>query len=383
MMIHPKFKKDATMNKSLKKTLASIAVLGALAPLAQAQTNVTIYGIVDAGIVRESGGIGGNVTKISSGIGSASRIGFRGTEDLGGGLSALFLLETGTRIDTGEIDSAGTIFNRQAYVGLKSARFGQLSLGRQYTPYYLAVSQVADPFAAGYAGSIKNLFPSAGANTRNSNSLYYVTPANNGITGELFYALGEQVGSNTAGTQIGAGLGYVSGKLTARFAYNRRNNDITAAAGAAQVPPVAAAKRALGRNTLLAANYNFGVAKGYVAFGVDKGLNSAALPNSSNPFGGVRPTASTDGNDFLVGVSVPSGAYTFLGSYIRKNDKTALNQDADQLAVGVLNALSKRTNLYASYGHIKNRRGAGYTVGNNTDVGSGDSAFNVGVRHTF
>jgi GBP family porin len=367
----------------MKRTLATIAVLGAFAPLAQAQSSVNIYGIVDAGISRETGGAAGSVTRISSGIGSASRIGFRGTEDLGAGLSALFVLETGFRLDTGEIDAAGSIFNRQAYVGIKSTTTGTISLGRQYTPYYNTISQVADPFAAGYAGSAKNLFPASGANVRSSNSVLWVSPSYKGFTTEVAYALGEQQGSNSAGRQAGIAFAYSQGKLNARFAHNHRNNDLTAAAGAAQVPAVAAAKRALGRNTIVAANYDFGVAKGYAAYGVDKGLNSAAMPNNSNPFGGVRPTASTDSTDLLLGVAVPSGADTFLASYIRKDDKTALSQDAQQYAVGLLHALSKRTSFYGSYARIKNRRGAGYTVGNNTDIGTGNGAFNVGVRHTF
>ena len=85
---------------------------------AHAQTNVTIYGIVDAAFVGENGSSAGHQTKITSGAASASRIGFRGTEDLGNGMSAFFTLETGAKIDTGELDAANTIFNRQAFVGI-------------------------------------------------------------------------------------------------------------------------------------------------------------------------------------------------------------------------------------------------------------------------
>jgi GBP family porin len=125
---------------------------------------------------RESGGVAGKVNKISSGVGSVSRLGFRGSEDLGGATSAIYQLELGTKIDTGEIDAAGTIFNRQAFVGLKSATLGTLSLGRQYTPYYVTIS-MADPFGTSYAGNIKNLFPTAGNNTRASNTVLYASPA--------------------------------------------------------------------------------------------------------------------------------------------------------------------------------------------------------------
>src|SRR5450830_703589 len=97
----------------MSKNVIAAVVMATLASIASAQTNVTIYGIVDAGLVRESGG-SANYTKLTSGVGSASRIGFRGTEDLGSGLAAIFTLETGTKIDTGEVDTAGSIFNRQA-----------------------------------------------------------------------------------------------------------------------------------------------------------------------------------------------------------------------------------------------------------------------------
>lgn len=368
----------------MKKTLVASALgaFSAFSGIAHAQSSVTVYGILDAGFVREQGGSAGSVSRISSGPVSASRIGFRGAEALGDGWSAIFTLEAGSRIDTGEIDAPGTLFNRQAYVGL-SGPYGALTLGRQYTPYYKALSQVGDPFGAGYAGSAKNLFPTVGPNTRTSNTVLYVSPNVGGVAAELAFSLGEQAGSSTAGRQIGAALSYSAGRLNARLAHNHRNNDITAAAGAAQVPPVAAAERGTGRNTLLAANYDFGPATGYLAYSIDKGLNSALLPNNSNPYGGTRPTASTDSRDLLVGVSLPLGANTLLASYSRKDDRTALSQDADQWALGLNHALSKRTSLYASYGKIKNRRGAGYTVGNNTDIGSGERAYNLGLRHAF
>ena len=146
---------------------------------------------------------------------------------------------------------------------------------------------------------------------------------------------------------------------------------------------MAGAPKVIGRNTLVAANYKFSVAKAYLAYGINKGTNSAPLPNTGNPYGGTRPTASTDSRDLLVGVALPFGANTVLASYIRKDDKTGFNQDADQWAIGYTHTLSKRTLAYTSYGKISNENGAGYTVGNNTDVGSGDTALNVGVRHSF
>lgn len=367
----------------MKKTLLALAALGACAAQAQAQSSVTIYGTLDTAIVREQGGSAGAVTTIGSGVSSSSRLGFRGTEDLGQGVSALFVLESGMRVDTGASDVSGSIFNRQAFVGLKSNTLGTLTLGRQYTQVYLTLAGVADPFAAGYAGSAKNLFPTAGSLTRTSNTLGYASPRFAGVTVELSYALGEQQGSSQAGNQYGASLAYSHGKLNARLAHNHRNNDLSAAAGAAQTPPVAAAERGIGRNTLLAANYDFGAFKGFAAIGINEGFNSSPLPNGSNPYGGVRPTASTDSRDLLLGATVPFGSTTLIVSVIDKDDTTARDQDALQWALALNHALSKRTAIYTAYGKMRNRRGAGYTVGHNSDPGSGDAAFDLGVRHTF
>lgn len=353
-------------------------IIGGFAAQAQAQSNVTIYGIVDAGLVSERGGAAGSVTKVTSGVGSQSRLGFRGTEDLGSGLSAIFQLEAGVKVDDGTLDNANSaLFNRQAFVGLKSKEAGTLTIGRQYTMLYNAMSQVADPFGAGYAGSIKNLFPAAGANTRVSNAVVYATPMFGGFSAEALYSLGEQAGSSEAGRQFGLGLNYAQGPLNARLVYNNRNND-TVATGT-----TAAVNRDSGRNTLFAVNYDFTVVKAYFAYGDDKGVNSAALP-SANAFGyAVAPRPSLESNDILIGVQVPVGSGTIMASGIRKNDKTRFNQDADQWAVGYLHSLSKRTGVYLAYAKIKNKNGAGYTVGNNNEAGTGDKAFNVGVRHSF
>jgi predicted porin len=354
-------------------------IIGGFAAQAQAQSNVTIYGLVDVGVVSERGGSVGTVTKVTSGVGSQSRLGFRGTEDLGNGLAAIFQMETGFKADDGALDSAGNIFNRQAFVGLKSKDAGTLTLGKQYTMLYNAMSQVADPFGAGYAGSIKNLFPAAGVNTRVANAVVYATPSMSGFSAEAIYALGEQAGSNTAGRQFGFGLNYAKDALNARLVYNNRNNDT-----AATTTPVApAVDRETGRNTLFAANYDFKVVKAFFAYGADKGLNSAVLP-SANAFGyKVAPKPSLDSSEALIGAQIPVGAGIIMASYANKDDKTVNNQDASQWALGYSHLLSKRTNLYVAYAKIKNKNGAGYTVGNNNEVGTGDKAFNAGIRHSF
>src|SRR5476649_1032096 len=136
-------------------------------------------------------------------------------------------------------------------------------------------------------------------------------------------------------------------------------------------------------NTLVAANFKVGVATAYAAFGRDKGVGSSPW-DASNPYGAlVLATPSNDSRDMLAGLAVPVGAATFMASYIHKDDRSILNQDADQLAVGMTYALSRRTDVYAAVANIHNKNGANYTVGNATSAGHGDRAINVGIRFSF
>ncbi|MES2264592.1 MAG: porin [Pseudomonadota bacterium] len=346
--------------------------LGASAGMAAAQSAVTVYGIVDAGLVHESGAAAGATTKLTSGVESGSRLGFKGTEDLGGGMAAIFLLESGYQIDTGAMGQGGLLFGRQAYVGLQG-RFGALTLGRQYTPQYLAVAAV-DPFGSGLAGDTKNLMAATGNGaSRMDNALKYATPVLGGASAELVIGAGETAGDNAAGRQFGGALAYAAGALNLRLAYHHRNNDTAALKNTSSA-----------KNAVLTATYDFGVAKAHLAYGTDRGLNSAPLRNAANPYAYAQaPVASTDSADLLLGVSVPRGAHTWLASYIRKDDKTAFDQDAVQVALGYRYALSRRTDLYTAWAHIHNRRGAGYTVGSAIEGGTGNRAIDLGLRHLF
>jgi predicted porin len=127
----------------------------------------------------------------------------------------------------------------------------------------------------------------------------------------------------------------------------------------------------MGHDSLLAVNYDFQVAKAFFAYGRDKGQLTQTSP-------------VVDSNNILVGATVPVGpAGSVIASFTRKNDKSIANQDADQWALGYTHALSKRTSAYVAYAKIKNKNGAFYTVGNNTEAGTGDKAFNVGLKHNF
>jgi predicted porin len=356
-------------NGDMSNAIVAAALL-AISATAVAQSNVTLYGVADAGFVQERGGAAGTVNKLTSGVASASRIGLRGSEDLGGGLAAFFTLEAGYRIDSGEIDAAGAIFNRQAFVGLRS-RVGTVTVGRQYTPYHSTLVAVADPFGTGMAGSSKSLFPDSGTNVRTSNTVLVSLAPQRGVSAELAYSAGEQAG-NSGGRQAGGAIGYTHGPFTLRLAYNNKKSTLAAA------PAMAS-----GINTLLAANYDFGGIKAFAAYGIDRGYNSAPLGNANNPYGGVKPLASERGAEILLGLSASVGPGTLLASIQHKNDKTALDQDADAWGIGYVYPLSKRNNLYGAWGAINNQNGAGYTVANNTESGSGNRALNLGIRHTF
>ncbi len=356
------------------KRAAALALLLGSATV-HAQTSVTFYGIADAALVVEDGGSAGRITKVTSGAAAASRFGFRGVEDLGNGTSAFFTLEGGAKIDTGEIDAAGTIFNRQALVGLRGG-FGAVAIGRQYTPYHTAMVSIVDPFSTGYAGSAKSLFPHNGTNIRTSNTITYATPKKNGFDAEVAYSVGEQSRS-AAGRQFGGAVGYAAGALAVRLVYNNKNTDV-AASGATP-----AVDRSLGRNILLGASYNLGWIKLHSGVSVDKGDNAAPLNNPNNPYGGARPTPSTDGRSYLLGLTAPVPGGTLMASVLHKDDRTGFNQDANAWGIGYVYALSKRSGLYAAYGHVDNRNGAGYTIANNTESGSGDTGYNLGLRHNF
>lgn len=327
----------------MKKAALAAVMMGAITGSASAQSNVTIYGLVDIGIAFERGGPAGSVAKLDgSGMHSGNRLGFRGVEDLGGGLSAIFTLENGFNPDNGTLGQGGLMFGRQAFVGLKGG-FGTLTAGRQYSPHWAAVDSL-DPLD-GITGGSFNLLRRT---VRTDNTLKYTTPAFGPLTADLAYSFGEVAGNTSANRTLGGSVIYADGPLVVKLAHhNGRNATDTDAV----------------KNSFLGGSYNFGVAKAFLGYQTEKGL------------------AALDRDDALVGVQVPFGAHTVMASYIRKNDKAATNNDANMLGVAYTYALSKRTNLYTSYVRIDNKNSLVYTT--KAGDGSGDKEFNVGIRHKF
>ena len=340
----------------------SASALLCAAAYSHAQTSVTVYGMLDVGVVRDSGiPGGGSVLKLSSGVFNGSRLGFRGKEELGGGLSAIFTAEMGFQADTGQQGQGGLAFGRQVFVGLSSKQYGDLKLGRQYS----AIDQVvgnADPFGAGGAGRDASLLAARFVNgskgyynNRINNSVMYVSPVINGFSGDAGYGFGESAGNSRAGRYIGGSFGYAQGPLYARLA----SQDIENASGTGSV-----------RNTVFGASYNFGPATSYFAYAWGSAREA-----------GVQQTRD---NDLLLGVAVPVGSSgRILASYVAKRDKLPAKNNANLVAIGYIHELSKRTSLYASMGRISNKNGAGYSVNTSIDVGPGTRSTDFGIRHWF
>lgn len=340
----------------MKRKLLAALVLGFFAGVANAQTNVTIYGIVDAGISRTDNGAV-KTTELGSGLQSGSRIGFRGTEDLGGGLAAIFALENGFNVDTGTLGQSNAtttrLFGRQAFVGLQGG-FGAVRLGRQYNPIRTAVETI-DPFNHGLAGNASNVFNVYGERT--DNTISYATPVISGFSGQINYGLGEVAGDNSRARTIGASVGYANGPINVILAHHNFDTGTAAAAGTKA------------KTTFLGATYDFRLVKVHAAYATNK-TDTAAL------------ATRVDRDEALLGVSAPIGAAgTVLVSWIHRKDDTPTANDADQYAIGYIHNLSKRTNLYTSFAKTKNDPTG--RLNNPAAAGGDPSVFNVGIRHRF
>ncbi|MDL2357250.1 MAG: porin [Pseudomonadota bacterium] len=355
------------MNKANKPILA-LAALTLCSGAAMAQTNVSFYGVMDLGVSVDRGGLAGPSTRVTSGMATQSRWGFKGSEALGDGMAAFFVIEGGIHADTGSSTQNNTLFGRNTAVGLRG-RLGAVSLGLQDTPLFTTLNVVVDPLRNGIIRS-NNLMSATGFRT--GNSILYKSNEVDGYSGDLMYVAGEVAGDAAAQRAVGGSFGYSKGPLNARLAYHRRNNDTALLKHTEDA-----------RNLLLGANYDFGRAKGFFGYGVNRGLNSAPLNNSGAVFSSVVPVASTDSADLLLGVSVPFGASTVVASFVRKDDKSVRNQDAQQIGAAYMYAFSKRTDVYTSYALIRNRNGASYTEGNSEEPGTGNRQFAAGLRHRF
>ena len=411
----------------MKKSLVALAAL-AVAGVASAQSSVTLFGVVDAAVSGYSnksdlavpsltapflpGSIKTSRTALTNSGYNSSRIGFRGTEDLGGGLAASFWLEAPISNDDGQQGIA--TFARRSTVSL-SGGFGEVRLGRDYTPTFWN-DTVFDPFgtngvgtnlvstantafgAFGTPAASTGAFTNVGTSNyvRASNSIGYFLPPNlGGFYGQVQYAFSEKTkydpGTATPNTANIARQGrYIGG----RFGYANGPLDVALAYGSSTVGDQYYVGTTTKVNTLnLGASYDFGPVK---LFGeLSKAKNKVDYEVS--PFLGGRPDVDLTG--YLIGVTVPVGAGLIRASYSAvkydNNQQEVLFQPriadpkANKLAIGYVHNLSKRTALYATIARVSNKNGAALTVGGPAFIANGvftpktSTGYDFGIRHAF
>ena len=397
----------------MKKSLIALAVLGAIAGAAQAQSSVTIYGILDTGITYANkvstadGGPNGilstNGSKFSvdSGVIQGSRLGFKGVEDLGGGLKALFQLEAGFRNDTGALQSdrgSTNLFPSKSVVGL-SGNFGSVLLGRQ--------TDVLDDLTGAVGHNLDRLEGTRTNNsirsTRTNNSIRYNTPNVDGFTGSLIYGFGEAASQTSNGQSFSLGGQYANGPLGLRAAYYQSKKGTTPS----DVSLVNGTEFTAGnpgdtalKVFSLGASYQTGLARLYGNWSrVKQPLASAwngkaALSNASGTpaYYSVGSINNSKSDIFELGVNYNLTAPLYLLGSVQYNkltfvpDASPLNNNGKliQYNLGTDYFLSKRTDLYAFASLLQAKNAANPGVdGSGTGSANNQTAVTVGIRHKF
>jgi predicted porin len=209
----------------MKKSLFALVALGAFAGAVHAQSSVTLYGIIDAGILFNNNSNGARQWQQSSGVLQGSRWGLRGVEDLGGGLKAIFVLENGFSVSSGAFGQGGGEFGRQAFVGLSSDTFGKVTLGRQYDSVVDYTGALATGSQwAGYIGAHPGDLDNMNNANRVNNAVKYTSPVYGGFQFGGLYSLGGVAGQPGRNQIFSAGAGYNNGPLALGVGYvNARN----------------------------------------------------------------------------------------------------------------------------------------------------------------
>jgi predicted porin len=353
----------------MKKSLIALAVL-ASAGVASAQSSVTLFGIVDATLAYGHGSVSNKTQLTNSGYNS-SRLGFRGTEDLGGGMSASFWLEAGMANDNGEgaatnvnnqatgtgtavAGRQGLTFNRRSTVSL-AGNWGELRLGRDYTPQFWNLT-VFDPFGTNGAGTTQVLNSTITTNTtvRASKSIGYFLPGNlGGFYGQVQYSMGENASTapnDKDGNGMGLRVGYANGPFNVALALSRTKY----LAGDQQ-------------QNNIAGQWDFGMAKLMGEYSFDK-----------------NDALSANGKGWLIGGLVPVGAGEIRVAYSRYRVNVIGDPTSKKLALGYVHNLSKRTALYATVARLTNSGGAASSLNGSVTAANGNSTgYDFGIRHSF
>lgn len=212
-----------TTRTQLSRFAAAAAAL-ACAPVF-AQSSVTLYGAVDDAVTYVNNQKGSSNVYLRQGNLYASKFGLQGKEDLGGGTTAIFDLQNGFDLNTGAFASSGLMFNREAYLGLQNVRFGTLTAGRQYTPYYTFVGPLTgSAWLTGATGAHPGDIDGLDTTVRINNALVYTSPNWGGLQASAMYAFGGIAGSTGKGQTYSGALRYLSGPVSLALGYLRMDN---------------------------------------------------------------------------------------------------------------------------------------------------------------
>ena len=384
----------------MKKSLFAIAAVTAFAGAAQAQSSVTVYGILDVGYIggnvrgtSAAGTAKGTYSNIGSSAESTSRLGFRGTEDLGGGMSAFFTLETGIQPTNA---TASTFNNRQTFVGLRDKAIGAVSFGTQYTPIHTAVGATSAGQQNNMVGDV--IYPIAPANngnqgvgqataTSNTDS-YTIRTANMlklqsnnvaGFVGTAFYTANNQdttqLSSTSGGTNNqngwGIGLDYTWKKLLVSANYQAMSSKQTTVTTTPAIWSNATGGTNVKDNQMyFAATYDFGILKAYAQY-----INRKATSQiTSNDY--VSRTAQQIGVRSFITPKIEGWASGGTGRYDSYGvTHPTVNFTGYQLGANYW--LSKRTNLYTIFGSTQQ------SSSSTGQASVGANNYALGVRHTF
>jgi predicted porin len=331
----------------MKKSLLALAVLGAFAGVASAQSSVTLFGTVDlsAKYVKNDGQ-SRRVSLAQDGINS-SQLGFRGVEDLGGGLKASFVLLAGVNADTGTTNSK--FFNRKATLGL-SGGFGEIRLGRDYTPSFWN-NTIFDAFGTNGVGNSLNVqqLPSATL-VRADNSIGYFLPSNiGGVYGQFMVAAPEGV---STGKYIGGRVGFAAGPFDIAGAFAQQNLNATDKQ----------------KTYNIGGSYDFGAVKLMGYFDRDTALTAKE-------------------NRYSLSLVAPFGqSEIHAGFESSKLTNGAVSNTVRQFAVGYVYSLSKRTAMYTTVSSLKNGSASALAIGGGAGsptAGGKSTGLEVGLRHFF
>jgi len=396
----------------MKKILLASAIASLFSVAAHAQSSVTLYGILDEGVQFNSnakntvGGnnVGGRQVALDSTSGlNGSRWGLKGAEDLGGGLKAIFTLESGVNLNNGAFGQGGTPFGRQAFVGLSSSKYGAITLGRQYDSVVTYVQPVATTGYIGgsslieHPGDLDNLNNSL----RTNNTIKYASPSFSGLTFGAEVSLGGQAGNVTGGGGYSAGAAYANGPITLGAAYNYFKNP-TGTAGSTglftdNVNGTSSLSGVLNSAYQSASSYQVAAAGGTYALG--PAVFGVSYSNTKYKSIVSMNGATATFNDVEAGLkwnftpTLYSGLaynYTKGNSVSNAAGVNVGNQHFNQLSLLTDYSLSKRTDVYV-LGALQKAAGTSSTgtaavadIGNEGDSSNSRQALvRVAIRHKF